>query len=345
LTIDSKPERGRVLETSWTRTYLAAAIVLAGPAFAAPEEFVIDPGHAFPSFEVHHLGIATQRGRFNHTTGTVMLDREAGVVSVEVKIDARSIDTGNEALDNLLRGPSFFDVERFPEIRYKSSQATLIEGKPTQIDGELTLLGITRPVVLAVSNYQCTRKPFLIVLRCGVDMSTSFRRSEFGMSAMSAFAADEVTILIQAEAVRDGLYLLGTNTTAQEVPATGVLAHYKNLLEVEDAFCHLKSYLQVRPVFHWRPDRVRNHARLCFIAYWLSAKLELEWRRKDETIEVHNLLRQLQCIRLGRLEVGGKVLKTGVTRVPKDMNALLDKLGLLPLFAAAPAWASAGCSK
>jgi polyisoprenoid-binding protein YceI len=198
----TNPENGRVLQALWILAQLAAAVALAGPAFAEPEEFVIDPGHAFPSFEVRHLGIATQRGRFNHTTGTVMLDRDAGVMSVEVQIDARSIDTGNDAIDNLLRGPSFFDIERFPEIRYKSSQATLVEGKPAQIDGELTLLGITRPVVLAVSNYQCTRKPFLIVLRCGVDMSTSFRRSEFGMSAMSAFVADEVTILIQAEAVR-----------------------------------------------------------------------------------------------------------------------------------------------
>ena len=150
---------------------------------------------------------------------------------------------------------------------------------------------------------------------------------------------------IQAETVRDGLYLLATNTTAQEVPTTGVLAHYKNLQEVEDAFCHLKSYLRVRPMFHHRPDRVRNHVRICFIAYWLSAKLELQWRQKDQTIEVHNLLRQLQCIRLGRLELAGKTFKTVVTQVPKEMNALLNKLGLVPLFAAPPAWATAHCSK
>jgi transposase len=150
---------------------------------------------------------------------------------------------------------------------------------------------------------------------------------------------------IRAETVRDGLYLLGTNTGTQEVSATGVLGHYKNLLEVEDAFCHLKSYLRVRPVFHRRPDRVRNHVRICFLAYWLSAKLELQWRQKDQTIEVHNLLRQLQCIRLGRLELAGKAFKTVVTHVPKDMNGTLDKLGLLPLFAAPPTWATADCSK
>ena len=151
--------------------------------------------------------------------------------------------------------------------------------------------------------------------------------------------------LIQAEAVRDGLYLLSTNATVAEIPSPGVVSHYKNLLEVEDAFCHLKSYLQVRPVFHRRPDRVRNHVRICFLAYWLTAKLERLWRQKDQTIEVHNLLRQLQSVRLGRLELDGKSLKTMVTRVPKDLNGTLNQLGLLPLFAHPPTWAPTDCSK
>ena len=151
--------------------------------------------------------------------------------------------------------------------------------------------------------------------------------------------------VIQTEKSRDGLYLLGTNATMEQIPSTGVLSHYKNLLEVEDAFCHLKDYLRVRPVFHWRPDRVRNHVRICFLAYWLSAKLERQWRLKDQTIEVHNLLRQLQTIRLGRLEVEGKPFKTMVTQVPKDLNAILSKLGLLPLFSQPPTWAPGVCSK
>jgi hypothetical protein len=151
--------------------------------------------------------------------------------------------------------------------------------------------------------------------------------------------------LIRTEAIRDGLYLLGTNASVEQIPTTGVVTHYKNLLEVEDAFCHLKDYLRVRPVFHWRPDRVRNHVRICFLAYWLSAKLDGQWRQKDQTIEVHNLLRQLQTIRLGRLEVGGKALKIKVTQVPKDLNATLNKLGLLSLFSQPPAWAPADCSK
>jgi transposase len=145
--------------------------------------------------------------------------------------------------------------------------------------------------------------------------------------------------LIHAEALRDGLYLLGTNAPLEQIPTAGVVGHYKNLLEVEDAFCHLKDYLRVRPVFHWRPDRVRNHVRICFLAYWLSAKLQVQWRQKDQTIEVHNLLRQLQSIRLGRLAVGGKTLTIKLTQVPKDLNTTLNRLGLLPLFSQPPGWA------
>lgn len=151
--------------------------------------------------------------------------------------------------------------------------------------------------------------------------------------------------VIQSEQIRDGLYLLGTNAGAEQIPSAGVLSHYKNLLEVEDAFCHLKDYLRVRPVFHRRPDRVRNHVRICFLAYWLTAKLERQWRQQDQTIEVHNLLRQLQTIRLGRLDVEGKPFKMMVTQVPRDLNAVLSKLGLLPLFAQPPTWAPGACSK
>jgi transposase len=147
--------------------------------------------------------------------------------------------------------------------------------------------------------------------------------------------------VVDQEARLDGLYVLGTNATTDQIPSAGVLGHYKNLLEVEDAFCHLKSYMNVRPVFHWRPDRVRNHVRICFLAYWLTAKLAVQWRAKDQKIEVHNLLRQLQAIRLGQLAVEGKPLKTLVTDVPSELNEVLDRLGLLPLFASPPSWATA----
>ena len=80
--------------------------------------------------------------------------------------------------------------------------------------------------------------------------------------------------------------LLHTNCPVPSCPKEQVLAHYKGLLDVEEAFCELKSFLEVRPVFHWRPDRVRNHVRLCFLAYWMSARLGGEWRLAKEKGEV-----------------------------------------------------------
>ena len=143
--------------------------------------------------------------------------------------------------------------------------------------------------------------------------------------------------VIARETQRDGWYLLHTNCPAQSCPKEQVLAHYKGLLDVEEAFCELKSFLEVRPVFHWRPDRVRNHVRLCFLAYWISARLGGEWRLAKEQGEVPRILRRLQTIRIGRLKVGDKSVGKLMTDIPKGLNDLLEKLGLLKLFATLPA--------
>jgi hypothetical protein len=143
--------------------------------------------------------------------------------------------------------------------------------------------------------------------------------------------------LIKQEEQIDGWFLLHTNLSGQECSAEQTLAHYKGLLEIEEAFCQIKSYLEVRPIFHWRQDRVVNHVRLCFLAYWLSARLGKEWRAKGESQEVPRVLRQLQTIRVGTLRVGEKLCPRLMTDVPKDLNAQLKKLGLAHLFAAPPA--------
>ena len=142
--------------------------------------------------------------------------------------------------------------------------------------------------------------------------------------------------LIAQEAQQDGWYLLHTNETIQSCTTEQVLAHYKGLLDVEEAFCELKSYLEVRPVHHRRPDRVVNHVRLCFLAYWISARLGGQWRTKGETEEVPRILRHLQTIRLGFLQLGQKVPRTLMTQIPKNLNELLQRLGLTSLFAAPP---------
>lgn len=148
---------------------------------------------------------------------------------------------------------------------------------------------------------------------------------------------EKKTEVIDRETQRDGWYLLHTNCPAASCPKEQVLAHYKGLLDVEEAFCQLKSFLEVRPVFHRRPDRVRNHVRLCFLAYWISARLGGEWRLAKEPGEVPRLLRRFQTIRIGRLKVGDKPVGTLMTDIPKELNDTLEKLGLLKLFATLPA--------
>jgi transposase len=138
----------------------------------------------------------------------------------------------------------------------------------------------------------------------------------------------------------DGWYLLHTNTSAEQAAKEAVLTHYKGLLNIDEAFGELKSYLEVRPVFHRRPDRVRNHVRICVLAYWLSARLGREWRAAEEPGEVPRILRELQSIRLGQVSAAGHRITTLLTEIPPRLNAQLIKLNLLKLFAQPPAWAA-----
>src|SRR5207253_606975 len=106
--------------------------------------------------------------------------------------------------------------------------------------------------------------------------------------------------------------------------------------DVEEAFCELKSYLEVRPVYHWRPDRVVNHVRLCFLAYWLSARLGREWRGKGGTEKVPPRLGHLQTSRPGTPKVGPQIHRIVMTEIPKILNQQIQKLGLAALFATPP---------
>ena len=185
------------------RAAAVAGIALAAPqAFAAPEEFNIDPAHTYPGFAVRHLGISTQRGRFDKTTGKIILDRESSKGSVEIAIDTTSISTGSTQLDRVLRGEDFFDVEKHPRITFKSRTVEFERGVLRSAQGDLTLLGVTKPVTLAIEHFGCTRLPLMVRTTCGADASTTVSRSAFGMGSYAAFIGDDVRITIQIEAVK-----------------------------------------------------------------------------------------------------------------------------------------------
>ena len=95
--------------------FLAFTVALLNsPVFAAPELFIIDSSHTFPRFSYNHFGYSTQVSRFNRTTGMIVLDKQAGTVSVDVVIDMKSVDTGYSVLDGVIQGKELLDTERWP---------------------------------------------------------------------------------------------------------------------------------------------------------------------------------------------------------------------------------------
>lgn len=178
------------------------ALSLAAAAVSAAEAtYVIDPQHTFPSFEADHMGMSTWRGKFNASRGEVRLDRERGTGSVEVVVDARSIDFGLDALNDWAIGKDLLDTGRYPETTYRGTLAGFRDGAPTRVEGELTLHGVTRPLTLTVDRFNCQPHPVFKRDWCGADAHATFDRSEFGLNAGKDYGFDmDVTLRIQVGA-------------------------------------------------------------------------------------------------------------------------------------------------
>lgn len=186
---------------------LAPLLLASGLACATTVTYDIDPDHTYPSFEADHLGgLSVWRGKFNRSSGKVTLDKGAGTGTVEVEIDAASIDFGNDALSEHARGPDMFDVGKYPTARYVGRLEGFADGKPARVVGELTLHGVTRPVELQVKSFKCMPHPVLKRELCGADALATIQRDEFGMSAGKDYGFGmAVTLRIQVEAIaRDG---------------------------------------------------------------------------------------------------------------------------------------------
>lgn len=184
------------------RMNMLAALLVLSPALAGAQSYNIDPNHTYPSFEAGHMGISVWRGKFTRTTGSVVLDRAGMKGTVEISIDAASIDFGHAKLEEHTRGPDFFNVERFPVITYQGTIAGWNGDTPATVDGQLTLLGQTRPVTLTIHSFRCIEHPMQHREVCGADASASFRRSDFGMNYGLQYSGDEIRLAIQVEALR-----------------------------------------------------------------------------------------------------------------------------------------------
>ncbi len=182
---------------------LALSSTLSATAFAATDNYTIDPQHTFPSFELSHLGFSTQRGRFDHSAGKIALDPAGKSGSISVIIDAASIDTGLPDLEKHLRSDDFFDVAKYPTITFVSNKLKFADDKLAGADGEFTLHGVTRPVSLKLDHFACGPHPMTKKMRCGANATTTIKRSEFGMAKYVPLVGDDVRIAIQVEADRD----------------------------------------------------------------------------------------------------------------------------------------------
>lgn len=192
--------------------FLLAAL-LALPALAAdlgsaPDtargSYTIDNHHTFPMFEINHLGFSTQRGRFAKTSGKVVLEPSKQQGSIEVTIDTASIDMGFEDWNKHMRGPDYFNTEKFPSMVFKSEHINFdADNNPISAQGELTLLGVSKPVTLKITGFKCGANPANRKWLCGADVSTDIKRSEFGMTKYVPYIGDTVKIMFGIEANKD----------------------------------------------------------------------------------------------------------------------------------------------
>jgi polyisoprenoid-binding protein YceI len=185
------------------RTIVAGCMFgLAIAGWSAPVTYNIDSRHTFPSFEADHFGgVSIWRGKFNRTSGVIVLDREAKTGTVDVTIDTASVNTGVADLDKHLKGGDFFDAEKFPTATYKGKITRFNGDVPTEVQGDLTIRGITKPVTLTLASFKCMVNPMSKKPFCGADAHGSFNREDFGIVFGKPLGFDMgVKLAIQVEA-------------------------------------------------------------------------------------------------------------------------------------------------
>lgn len=194
---------------------LTALAVMAASAQAAPETYVIDNNQTVANFSFSYLGMANQTHKFDKTSGRVVFDPVTKTGSADVTIDAASINTGVTLFNNKMQSASFFDTAKHPVIAFKSSKMVM-EGDQMSMRGELTIKGITRPVTLAVSNFQCLPHPELKVDVCGANATVTVKRSDFNMGKYALLASNSVTLSLTIGAVKEQqLIRLASRDTTQ----------------------------------------------------------------------------------------------------------------------------------
>ncbi len=190
-------------KTSAVLVIAGAASLAATSAVAAPETYVVDGSHTFPSFSYSHFGLSTQISRFNNTTGTLVVDKAAKTGQVDISIDMTSVDTGFELFDEHIQSEEFFDTATYPTATFKSSKVYFKDDAPVAVDGDLTIKGITKPVTLDITHFVTMQHPMLEKDAIGANAQVVVKRTEFNAGKYAPNVGDEVTISVSLEAVKE----------------------------------------------------------------------------------------------------------------------------------------------
>lgn len=178
----------------------ASAQVTASPAAVQAGAYKIDPDHSKITWSVSHFGFSTYIGQFATVNATMKLDpKNLGATVLDAAIDTNSLGTLNAALDKHLKSPDFLDTAKFPTATFHATKVTQTGERTADIAGDLTLHGVTKPVVLQAVFNQAGPNPMVKTYQLGFAGSAKIRRSEFGITAYVPNISDEVTLTFEAE--------------------------------------------------------------------------------------------------------------------------------------------------
>jgi polyisoprenoid-binding protein YceI len=191
----------------WALLSVAAASLWVGssPAMAEVETYKLEKPHTQVIFSVNHLGFSHSYGKFTDYEGTLVFDRGQPEKSkVDVTIKTASLDLEDEKWNEHMKGADFFNVEKFPDMTFKSINVLKTGDTTGKVSGELTILGVTKPVTLDVTFNKADKHPMKDVLMAGFSASGKIKRSDFGMNYGLPMVGDDVNIIIEVEAVQEG---------------------------------------------------------------------------------------------------------------------------------------------
>ena len=179
---------------------VAQAQITASPAAVQAGTYKLDPAHGKITWSVTHFGFSTYIGQFSHVDATLKIDPKAvGATALNVTVDANSLGTLNPALDTHLKSKDFLDVAAFPTAAFKATKVAQTGPKTADITGELTLHGVTKPVVVHATFNQAGPNPLDKKYELGFAGTAEIMRSEFGIKAYVPAISDKVTLTIEAE--------------------------------------------------------------------------------------------------------------------------------------------------